>query len=89
MFGEGAADRTLGAQPGTMEHAKAKADAGIEFMQKPGIESCCFHDADLVPGDPDDVNVTNARPDEISDYILEKTGGTRALSYPCRCAQRA
>jgi len=76
MFGEGTADKTFGATLGTMEHAKAKVDAGIEFMQKLGIECYCFHDVDLVPEDAEDINVTNARLDEISDYILEKTRGT-------------
>ena len=76
MFGAGTADKSFGATPGTMEHAKAKVDAGIEFMQKLGIEYFCFHDTDLVPEDPGDINVTNARLDEISDYILEKTRGT-------------
>ena len=45
-------------------------------MQKLGIEYYCFHDVDLVPEDSEDINVTNARLDEISDYILEKTKGT-------------
>ena len=76
MFGQGTADKSFGAAPGTMEHAKAKVDAGIEFMKKLGIEYYCFHDVDLVPEDPTDINVTNARLDEISDYILEKTKGT-------------
>jgi xylose isomerase len=76
MFGSGSANKSFGATPGTMEHAKAKVDAGIEFMKKLGIEYYCFHDVDLVPEDPDDINVTNARLDEISDYILEKTKGT-------------
>ena len=76
MFGAGSADKSFGATPGTMEHAKAKVDAGIEFMKKLGIEYYCFHDVDLVPEDPTDINVTNARLDEISDYILEKTTGT-------------
>ena len=76
MFGTGTADKSFGAEPGTMEHAKAKVDAAIEFMQKLGIEYYCFHDVDLVPEDEDDINVTNARLDEISDYILEKTKGT-------------
>ncbi|MBO4375794.1 MAG: xylose isomerase [Lachnospiraceae bacterium] len=76
MFGAGSADKSFGATPGTMEHAKAKVDAGIEFMKKLGIEYYCFHDVDLVPEDPTDINVTNARLDEISDYILEKTKGT-------------
>jgi len=40
-------------------------------MQKLGIEYFCFHDVDLVP-EADDINETNRRLDEISDYILEK-----------------
>ena len=75
MFGPGTADKTFGQVPGTMEHAKAKVDAGFEFMQKLGIKYFCFHDVDLVP-EADDINVTNARLDEISDYILEKMEGT-------------
>lgn len=31
-----------------IERAKAKMDAGFEFMQKLGIEFYCFHDVDLV-----------------------------------------
>ena len=76
MFGQGTADKSFGAVPGTMEHAKAKVDAGIEFMKKLGIKYYCFHDVDVVPEDPDDINETNRRLDEITDYILEKTKGT-------------
>lgn len=75
MFGRGTADKSFGAQEGTMEHARAKVDAGFEFMQKLGIRYFCFHDVDLVP-EADDIKVTNARLDEISDYILEKMQGT-------------
>lgn len=75
MFGVSTADKSFGAVPGTMEHAKAKVDAGFEFMEKLGIRYFCFHDVDLVPEDTD-INVTNARLDEISDYILEKRKGT-------------
>ncbi|MBR1911412.1 MAG: xylose isomerase [Treponema sp.] len=75
MFGSGTTDKTFGAKPGTMEHAKAKVDAGVEFMQKLGIDYYCWHDVDLVP-EADDINETNRRLDEISDYILEKTKGT-------------
>ena len=71
MFGAGTADKSFGAQPGTTAHARAKVDAGFEFMGKMGIEYFCFHDVDLVP-EAEDINVTNARLDEISDYILEK-----------------
>lgn len=75
MFGSGTADKTFGQVPGTMEHAKAKVDAGFEFMKKLGIKYFCFHDVDLVP-EADDINETYARLDEISDYILEKMKGT-------------
>lgn len=71
MFGRGTSDKSFGSELGTMEHAKRKVDFGFEFMKKLGIEYFCFHDVDLVPEDAD-INVTNKRLDEISDYILEK-----------------
>ena len=67
--------RGLGTTLCTMEHAKAKVDAGFEFMQKLGIEYFCFHDVDIVP-EADDIKETNRRLDEISDYILEKMNQT-------------
>ncbi len=69
MFGTGTADKSFDREKATMAHARAKVDAGFEFMKKMGIEYFCFHDVDLVPED-EDINVTNARLDEISDYIL-------------------
>ncbi|MCR4867272.1 MAG: xylose isomerase [Lachnospiraceae bacterium] len=76
MFGRGTADKSFGASSeGTMEHAKAKVDAGFEFMKKLGIKYFCFHDVDLVP-EAEDINETNRRLDEISDYILSKMEGT-------------
>ena len=71
MFGRDTADKSFGEKQGTMEHAKAKVDAGFEFMKKLGVEYFCFHDVDLVP-EADDINETNARLDEITDYILVK-----------------
>ncbi|MBE7068351.1 MAG: xylose isomerase [Clostridiales bacterium] len=71
MFGRATANKSFGAKEGTMEHAKAKVDAGFEFMQKLGIEYFCFHDVDIIP-EADDIKETNRRLDEISDYILVK-----------------
>lgn len=34
MFGVGTADKSFGEEAGTMAHARAKVDAGFEFMQK-------------------------------------------------------
>ena len=75
MFGRGTADKAFGTKEGTMEHARAKVDAGFEFMEKLGIEYFCFHDADLVP-EAEDIKETNRRLDEVTDYILEKMKGT-------------
>ena len=75
MFGRGTADKDFGTENGTMAHAKAKVDAGFEFMEKLGIRYLCFHDVDLV-SEAADIKETNARLDEISDYILEKMKGT-------------
>ena len=75
MCGRGTADKDFGTENGTMAHAKAKVDAGFEFMEKLGIRYFCFHDVDLVP-EAGDIKETNARLDEISDYILEKMKGT-------------
>lgn len=75
MFGRGTIDKSFG-KIDPMEYAKAKVDAGFEFMQKLGIEYFCFHDVDLVVEDKD-INVTNKRLDEISDYIylkMQETG---------------
>ncbi|MBR6918007.1 MAG: xylose isomerase [Clostridia bacterium] len=76
MFGRDTADKSFGKTRGTMEHARAKVDAGFEFMQKLGVEYFCFHDVDLVP-EADDIKETNRRLDEIADYIekkMKKTG---------------
>lgn len=72
MFGRDTIEKTFGAtEKQTMAHAKAKVDAGFEFMQKLGIRYFCFHDIDIVP-EAEDINVTNTRLDDISDYILLK-----------------
>lgn len=76
MFGRGTADKSFGApEVGSMEHAKAKVDAGFEIMEKLGIEYFCFHDVDLVP-EADDIAETNKRLDEITDYMKEKMDET-------------
>ncbi len=75
MFGRGTADKSFGCQPGTMEHARAKADAGFEFMEKLGIRYFCFHDVDLVP-EADDIKETNRRLDELGGYLQEKMAQT-------------
>ncbi|MCP1102132.1 xylose isomerase [Aequitasia blattaphilus] len=75
MFGSGTTDKSFDAEKGTMEHAKAKVDAGFEFMVKLGISYFCFHDVDLIP-EGDTIAESNKRLDEIGDYIKEKMDAT-------------
>lgn len=75
MFGAGTIDKSFGTEAGTMEHAKAKVDAGFEFMQKLGIEYFCFHDRDIAPVG-ETFAETNRNLDEISDYIKSKMDET-------------
>ncbi len=76
IFGPDTADKSFGTEKKTMEHAKAKVDVGFEMMEKLGIEYFCFHDADLVQEDENDIKETNKKLDEITDYILEKMKNT-------------
>ncbi len=48
QFGGGTKTFPWNASADPIERAKAKMDAGFEFMQKIGIEYYCFHDVDLV-----------------------------------------
>ena len=57
------------------ERARAKADAGFEFMQKLGIGYFCFHDIDLVE-DCEDIAEYEARMKDITDYLLVKMAAT-------------
>ena len=76
MFGDETADKSFGALKKTMDGAKAKADAGFEFMEKLGVDYFCFHDLDLVP-EAGTLAETNDRLDEIAEYIelkMKETG---------------
>ena len=48
QFGGGTKQFPWNASESALERAKAKMDAGFEFMQKIGIEYYCFHDVDLI-----------------------------------------
>lgn len=73
MFGGDTMDKSFGTSG--MDLAKKKADAAFELMEKLSIDYFCFHDYDLVD-EADTLAETNARLDEISDYILEKMKAT-------------
>lgn len=48
QFGPGTLSREWNLPADPLEAAKARMDAGFEFMQKLGIEFYCFHDTDLI-----------------------------------------
>ena len=70
MFGCGTADKTWG-ESDPSARAKAKVDAAFEIMDKLSIEYFCFHDRDLSP-EYGSLSETNAKLDEVTDYIAEK-----------------
>ena len=75
MFGRDTADKSFGCEKGTMEHAKAKVDAGFEFMKKLGIKLFCFHDVDLV-SEGNSVEEYEANLKAIVAYLKEKQAET-------------
>lgn len=70
MFGCGTTDKTWG-ETDSVKRSIAKVDAAFEIMTKLGIEYFCFHDRDLSP-EYGSLAETNAKLDEITDYIAEK-----------------
>ena len=70
MFGCGTADKSRG-ESDPSARAKAKVDAAFEIMDKLSIEYFCFHDRDLSP-EYGSLAETNAKLDEVTDYIAEK-----------------
>ncbi len=75
-FGSTTASRPWNQQGDPVEMAKAKVDAGFEFMQKLGIEYFCFHDRDVAP-EGVDLADTNRILDEVVAYIkvkMQETG---------------
>lgn len=70
MFGCGTADKSWG-EFDPSARAKAKVDAAFEIMDKLSIEYFCFHDRDLSP-EYGSLAETNAKLDEVTDYIAEK-----------------
>lgn len=55
--------------------AKNKVDAGLELMEKLGIEYFCFHDRDLAP-EMATLEESNKALDDVSDYLLAKIKNT-------------
>ncbi len=75
-FGSTTAARPWNQIANPIEMAKAKVDAGFEFMQKLGIEYFCFHDRDIAP-EGKDLAETNQILDEVVAYIkvkMQETG---------------
>ncbi len=85
MFGVGTGDKSYGATD-PMEHAKNKAYAAFELMEKLDIDYYCFHDRDIAP-EGATLAETNARLDEIADLLEElmKKSGKKLLWGTANC----
>lgn len=69
MFGRGTADKSYG-ESDPMAHARAKAYAAFELMDKLSIDYYCFHDRDIAP-EGATLAESNANLDEITDLLKE------------------
>ena len=67
-FGAGTAERPWDGTDDPMEQAKARAEAGFEFMDKLGVNYFCFHDRDIAPPG-DDLAEANDNLDEMVSFI--------------------
>jgi len=85
MFGPGTADKTFNVDD-PMEHAKFKAYAAFEIMDKLDIDYFCFHDRDIAP-EADNLKETNERLDIIANLLqdLMKNTGKKLLWGTANC----
>lgn len=74
-FGSATMDRSYGGLTDEMDIARAKVDAGFEFMEKLGIEYFCFHDADIAPAGKSFAEAKEYL-SQITDYIKTKMDAT-------------
>ena len=75
QFGGGTKSFPWNTATDPVEVAKAKVDAGFEFMQKMGIEYYCFHDVDLVD-EGANVEEYEANLKAVVAYLKEKQAET-------------
>jgi xylose isomerase len=75
QFGGGTKKFPWNCSDNAIENAKAKVDAGFEFMEKMGIEYFCFHDVDLV-AEAATIEEYEANLKEVVAYIKQKMQGT-------------
>ena len=85
MFGVDTHDKTFGSTD-PMEHAKNKAHAIFELMNKLSIDYFCFHDRDIAP-EGRTLAESNERLDVISDLLadLMKENGKKLLWGTANC----
>ncbi|GHT51422.1 xylose isomerase [Bacteroidia bacterium] len=74
-FGPGTKSFPWAQGASALEIAKAKLDAGFEFLQKIGIEYYCFHDIDLI-AEGDSIEEYEANQKAIIAYAKQKQAET-------------
>jgi xylose isomerase len=71
-FGPGTAVYPWLAATDPVQRAKDKIDAGVEILEKLGIDYYCFHDVDLLDEEGADLATYGKRLDEVTDYLKQK-----------------
>ncbi len=75
QFGGGTKTYEWNEGESVLDRAKAKLDAGFEFMEKCGIEYYCFHDTDLID-EAKDIEEYEANLKAIVAYAKERQAAT-------------
>ena len=85
MFGRGTANKSFG-ESDPMAHARAKAYAAFELMDKLSIDYYCFHDRDIAP-EGATLAESNQNLDEIVDLLedLQKKYNKKLLWGTANC----
>ncbi|MCL4151769.1 UNVERIFIED_CONTAM: hypothetical protein GTU68_016742 [Idotea baltica] len=55
-----------------VQRAKDKIDAGVEILEKLGLDYYCFHDVDLLDEEGADLATYGKRLEEVTDYLKEQ-----------------
>ncbi|WP_020569444.1 xylose isomerase [Neolewinella persica] len=71
-FGPGTAIYPWLAAADPVQRAKDKIDAGVEILEKLGLDYYCFHDVDLLDEEGADLATYGKRLDEVTDYLKAK-----------------
>lgn len=74
-FGPGTIKHPWDAAKDPVQRAKDKVDAGLELLDKLGLDYFCFHDVDLVDEGDEGLSAFERRLQSVTDYLAQRLSG--------------